>query len=199
MRWSQGVWSEQRLTDAINQTNQFYAIPYGPSGTAPTDDVRAFELYFERLEAAGLGKIKRPDLLIFKMLDKSYVDSFLKDIGGSKELPFILETELQPLIKRSLIAVECENSLWVAEKMPDYHKEFNHDIPGYPIVLNSLKRSVKNKKKNFFLKEFGNGRQKKRFNKKRKRNLRFFGKRFFLSRNCNDTANLKDYGIVACK
>jgi hypothetical protein len=123
MRWSQGVWSEQRLTDAINQTNQFYAIPYGPSGTAPTDDVRAFELYFERLEAAGLGKIKRPDLLIFKMLDKSYVDSFLKDIGGSKELPFILETELQPLIKRSLIAVECENSLWVAEKMPDYHKE----------------------------------------------------------------------------
>jgi len=28
MRWSQGVWSEKRLTDAINQTNQFYAIPY---------------------------------------------------------------------------------------------------------------------------------------------------------------------------
>jgi len=45
MRWSQGVWSEKRLTDAINQTHQFYAIPYGPSGTAPTDDVRAFELF----------------------------------------------------------------------------------------------------------------------------------------------------------
>ncbi|MFM6847005.1 MAG: AccI family restriction endonuclease [Dolichospermum sp.] len=72
MRWSQGVWSEKRLTDAINQTNQFYAIPYGPSGTAPTNDVRAFELYFERLESAGLGKIKRPDLLIFKIEEKSY-------------------------------------------------------------------------------------------------------------------------------
>jgi|GEM_PF-4742413 hypothetical protein len=35
-----------------------------------TDDVRAFELYFERLELAGLGNIKRPDLLIFKILKK---------------------------------------------------------------------------------------------------------------------------------
>jgi hypothetical protein len=30
MRWSQGVWSENRLIEAINRTNQFYAIPYGP-------------------------------------------------------------------------------------------------------------------------------------------------------------------------
>jgi hypothetical protein len=28
-------------------------------------------------------------------------------------------------------------------QMPDYHKEFNHDIPGYPIVLNSWKRKAK--------------------------------------------------------
>ena len=32
MRWSQGVWSEKRLTDAINATDEFFAIPYGPSG-----------------------------------------------------------------------------------------------------------------------------------------------------------------------
>jgi len=82
MRWSQGVWSEKRLIDAINKTKQFYAIPYGPSGTAPTDDVRAFELYFERLEAAGLGNIKRPDLLVFKIGDMTFVDQFLKKIGG---------------------------------------------------------------------------------------------------------------------
>lgn len=65
MRWSQGVWSEHRLTEAVNETGKFFAIPYGPSGTAPTGSVREFELYFERLEAAGLGKIKRPDLLLF--------------------------------------------------------------------------------------------------------------------------------------
>lgn len=121
MRWSQGVWSEKRLIDAVNKTNQFYAIPYGPSGTAPTDDVRAFELYFERLEAAGLGNIKRPDLLVFKTADKPFVDEFLKGIGGDEELPFIFEKDLRGLINKAVIAVECENSLWVAEKMPAYN------------------------------------------------------------------------------
>ena len=121
MRWSQGVWSETRIIDAVNKTKQFYAIPYGPSGTAPTDDVRAFELYFERLEAAGLGNIKRPDLLVFKIADKPFVDGFLQDTGGNEELPFIIENDLQDLISKAIIAVECENSLWVAEKMPDYN------------------------------------------------------------------------------
>ncbi len=121
MRWSQGVWSEKRLIDATNKTNLFYAIPYGPSGTAPTDDVRAFELYFERLEAAGLGHIKRPDLLVFKIADKTFVDKFIESIGGEEELPFITEDKLQPLIQKAIIAVECENSLWVAEKMPAYN------------------------------------------------------------------------------
>jgi hypothetical protein len=121
MRWSQGVWSEKRLIDATNKTNQFYAIPYGPSGTAPTDDVRAFELYFERLEAAGLGNIKRPDLLVFKIAHKPYVDKFLADIGGEEELPFIIEDKLKDIISKAIIAVECENSLWVAGKMPDFN------------------------------------------------------------------------------
>lgn len=121
MRWSQGVWSEKRLIDATNRTGQFYAIPYGPSGTAPTNDVRAFELYFERLEAAGLGHIKRPDLLVFKISEKPFVDKFLESIGGKEELPFITESKLQDLISKAIIAVECENSLWVAEKMPAYN------------------------------------------------------------------------------
>jgi hypothetical protein len=121
MRWSQGVWSEKRLIDAINKTTEFYAIPYGPSGTAPTDDVRAFELYFERLEAAGLGNIKRPDLLVYKFNDKPFVDKFLKEIGGEEELPFIIEDNLKELISKAIIAVECENSLWIAEKMPAYN------------------------------------------------------------------------------
>src|SRR3972149_11825887 len=63
MRWSQGVWSEKRLIEATNATGKYCALPYGPSGTAPTHDVRAFELYFERLEKAGLVKTKRPALL----------------------------------------------------------------------------------------------------------------------------------------
>jgi hypothetical protein len=109
------------LIDAVNQTGQFYAIAYGPSGVAPSDDVRAFELYFERLEAAGLGKVKRPDLLVFKKADKIFVDRFLDEIGGESELPFIVENDLHELIEKAIIAVECENSLWVAEKMPSFN------------------------------------------------------------------------------
>lgn len=125
MRWSQGVWSEKRLIDAINKTNRFYAIPYGPSGTAPTGDVRAFELYFERLEAAGLGKIKRPDLLVFKIADKKLTDKFLEEVGGEKELPFIAEKYLQDSIGKAIVAVECENSLWVADKMPAFNSQLS--------------------------------------------------------------------------
>lgn len=123
MRWSQGVWSEHRLVDVINSTGEFFAVPYGPSGTAPSNDVRAFELYFERLEKAGLGKIKRPDLLIFSKKDEKFVTDFLKKNGGDSELPFIPEKDLEFLIQKAKIAVECENSLWVAGKMPDYKTE----------------------------------------------------------------------------
>src|SRR5579875_2074933 len=50
MRWSQGEWSEKRLIQMITATERFVAIPYGPSSVAPEGDVRAYELYFERLE-----------------------------------------------------------------------------------------------------------------------------------------------------
>jgi hypothetical protein len=122
MRWSQGVWSENRLTDAVNKSDEFFAIPYGPSGVAPDNDPRAFELYFERLEEAGLGKLKRPDLLVFKSEHKASVNSIVEALGGLAELPFTREDKLRPLLDLALVAVECENSLWVARKMPNYGK-----------------------------------------------------------------------------
>jgi hypothetical protein len=125
MRWSQGVWSEERIIQAVNQTNEFFAIPYGPSGTAPDDDVRAFELYFERLEAAGLGKIKRPDLLVFKIRDQRAVTKAIEKIGGIAELPFAQETDtnMQVILSKAIVAVECENSLWKGKLMPDFGAE----------------------------------------------------------------------------
>lgn len=123
MRWSQGVWSENRLIEAVNETGEFFAIPYGPSGTAPTNDVRAFELYFERLEQAGLGDIKRPDLLVFKKSDQASVTEILNGVGGVPELPFTQEDRLKPLLDKAIIAVESENSLWKSKKMPDYKTE----------------------------------------------------------------------------
>ena len=122
MRWSQGVWSENRILQAVNEGNSYYAIPYGPSGTAPDDDVRAFELYFERLEEAGLRNVKRPDILVFKKKDNALVDELVEKIGGLKELPFNSESSplMKKLLSKSVMAIECENSLWVAKKMPDY-------------------------------------------------------------------------------
>ncbi len=120
MRWSQGVWSEQRLIQAVNKTKDFYAIPYGPSSVAPSDNVRAFELYFERLERAGLGKVKRPDLLVFPRSARTKVVRLVRAAGGVANLPFTEEGELTELLRLAIIAVECENSLWRAEKMPGY-------------------------------------------------------------------------------
>jgi len=122
MRWSQGVWSEERLVQAVNETDGYFALPYGPSGAAPDDDPRAFELYFERLENAGLGVVKRPDLLIFRKSDNKTIDRIVQQLGGISELPFTREDDanMQELLSKSLIAVECENSLWRAKKMPFY-------------------------------------------------------------------------------
>jgi len=122
MRWSQGVWSEERLTQAVNSTGKYFALPYGPSGTAPDNDVRAFELYFERLDQAGLGNIKRPDLLVYRLQDKAKVDSAVQQLGGLSELPFTPEdhAKMQDLLEHAVVAVECENSLWRAKQMPHY-------------------------------------------------------------------------------
>lgn len=34
MRWSQGVWSEERFIGAVNRTGKFVARPYGPRSVA---------------------------------------------------------------------------------------------------------------------------------------------------------------------
>ena len=122
MRWSQGVWSEERIVQAVNETNRYFALPYGPSGTAPDDDPKAFELYFERLEKAGLAGIKRPDLLIFPKRHEATAQKVVEALGGAQELPFTPEDSesMKELLSHAILAVECENSLWKAKNMPYY-------------------------------------------------------------------------------
>ncbi len=142
MRWSQGVWSEERLIQAVNETDKYFALPYGPSGTAPDDDPRAFELYFERLEKAGLGQLKRPDLLVFRRSQEKVVTGLVEQLGGNQELPFIPEDDpkVEKLLSLAILAVECENSLWRASQMPDYGSELKPQrrLGGAP----GLKRSA---------------------------------------------------------
>ena len=113
------------MIEAVNDSGRYFAIPYGPSGTAPSSDVHAFELYFERLEKAGLGDTKRPDLLVFRQSDTREIHEFLNGIGGPQELPFIEETKLSFLLNKAIAAIECENSLWRAKRMPDYATNFS--------------------------------------------------------------------------
>lgn len=122
MRWSQGRWSEAMLEAAVNRTLEFVAIPYGPSGVAPDTGVRDFELYFERLEHAGLGKLKRPDLLIIQKRHAEKVRQEIKAIGGDQELPFTREDNphMRKILAKAVMAVECENSLWESRRMPDF-------------------------------------------------------------------------------
>ena len=122
MRWSQGEWSEKRLIQAVNDTGKYAAFAYGPSSVAPEGNFRDWELYFERLEHAGLGKMKRPDLLIFRKVDENRVRSIIETLGGEGELPFIAEEEasLQELLSLAMIAVEAENSLWITRQMRDF-------------------------------------------------------------------------------
>ncbi|MDR7507210.1 MAG: AccI family restriction endonuclease [Armatimonadota bacterium] len=137
MRWSQGRWSEQLVVQAVNDTARYFALPYGPSGTAPEGNIREFELYFERLEKAGLGKMKRPDLLILPAAGRDKVARLVRDLGGPEELPFTREDDprMAELITRAVVAVECENSLWIAKQMPDYRADLTpqkrlHGKPG---------------------------------------------------------------------
>ena len=124
MRWSQGVWSEQKVIEGVNVTDEFYALAYGTSGVAP-EEVREFELYFERLEQAGLSQAKRPDILIYRKSDEANINDMVEELGGQSELPFSSEDSplMKELISKALIAVECENSLWRARQMPQYGAE----------------------------------------------------------------------------
>lgn len=124
MRWSQGVWSEQRLVQAVNQSGEFHAMPYGLSSVAPHEP-REVELYFERLEKAGLGQVKRPDLLVYSKTKEQSVRRVVEELGGESELPFASEDTpaMQELIRTAILAVECENSLWISKRMPDYGSE----------------------------------------------------------------------------
>jgi hypothetical protein len=139
MNWAKGAWSELRLREAVDRTGKFFALPYGPSGAAPDHDPREAERYFLRLEEAGLGKLKRPDLLIFQASQKPEIEELVYEIAGTQSkavpsagfenaiesLPFVREDDvrMRALLVKSLLAVECENSLWVAKKMPAYGKQ----------------------------------------------------------------------------
>ena len=119
MRFSQGRWAEDILMRTVNETDDLRAVPYGPSSVAPSNP-HEMERYFGRLDKAGaVGK--QPDLLVLTRDDYEAVRPQLDEIGLTN-LPFTPEADLDFLRSRAVIAVEVENSLWIANEMPDYGK-----------------------------------------------------------------------------
>jgi hypothetical protein len=72
-----------------------------------------------------LRDLKRPDLLVFQGKDRAKVRALVKNSGGVRELPFTPEdnANIEELLSLAILAVECENSLWKAQLMPDYGAE----------------------------------------------------------------------------
>ena len=66
--------------------------------------------------------MKRPDLLIFKKEDHHVVEKIIERLGGLSELPFTVEDNksMKEMVSKAVVAVECENSLWKGQLMPDY-------------------------------------------------------------------------------
>jgi hypothetical protein len=125
-RWSQAVWSKEQLIGAVDETGGYFALPYGPASVAPDDDIRSFELYFERLENAQPAGMKRPDLLLFRSIDREAVTKAVERLGGESELPFTPETHagMHLLLRRAILAVKCESSLWIARDVPGWDTDF---------------------------------------------------------------------------
>lgn len=129
MRWSQGRWSEEIVIRALNQTDQFGVIPYGPSTVAP-DDPQELELFFEKMDAINQ-EGKRPDLLLYDKPTFAWAQTQLGHrLGSVEKMAESPSVPFRDVIARARAALEIENSLWVTEKMPGFGKPFSRYTRG---------------------------------------------------------------------
>jgi len=113
MRFQQGRWSEDRIIDGINNTSDYRAVPYGISRVYVESGQETKEQYWKKyssIESYG----KRPDIVVFRRDVYDLIKSKL-----SEDPTLMTEDEWAPILKQSLCAIEAENSLWRASKMPD--------------------------------------------------------------------------------
>jgi hypothetical protein len=115
MRYEQGRWSEDRIIAAINESAEYRAIPYGRSAIGPADPEELQEYWAAYVKAESVGK--RPDVLVLPRADFEELEPVLRDLGDPT---VATDDELSDVLEAAVCGIEAENSLWVAEKMPDY-------------------------------------------------------------------------------
>jgi hypothetical protein len=118
MRWEQGQWSEDRILESINATEAYRAIPYGRSAIGPSERERLNEYWEEYSALEGVGK--RPDILVLRRDDH---DELAGKLAGLGDTTLAGDEALSGVIAKAVCGIEAENSLWIAERMPDYGKE----------------------------------------------------------------------------
>lgn len=117
MRFEQGRWSEERIIESINNSNEYVAIPYGRSSIGPKDKDEIKEYWKKFCEVEG--NFKRPDILV---IPKDIYEKNKNAWKGILTDPTICpDKEMQPIINASVCGIEAENSLWIAKKMPDFN------------------------------------------------------------------------------
>lgn len=116
MRYEQGRFSELRIIDSITASKEYCALPYGRSAVGPKDKgkIAAYFEEFTKLEGEGF---KRPDILVLRRHDFEELQPYIQTLGDTT---LATDEAMQPIFDRSVCAIEAENSLWVAEKMPDF-------------------------------------------------------------------------------
>lgn len=123
-KWSLGSWAEQKIINAINDSECFRAVSYGKSGvsTAKTkEEVRDYWNLHKERESFG----KRPDVLVFekdiyaKLLEDEKKAEFLKDLAGN------LESDISEIVNASLLGIESEASIWQGEKMKHFGRNWS--------------------------------------------------------------------------
>jgi hypothetical protein len=130
MRFHQGRWSEDRIITGINNTANYRAVPYGISRVYVENGQETIEEYwrkYSQIEKYG----KRPDIMVFR---KTIYDKIKKELSDDPTL--MTEEEWKPLVNQSLCAIEAENSLWRASKMPD--KDLKLPLPKKNVIAPNI-------------------------------------------------------------
>ena len=104
-KWSLGSWAESHIIRAINESNEFRALPYGKSGVGPTGKQERRTYWEEYRERESRGK--RPDILVF---EKGVFDRFAQSDSLSllNDLPNKREDEIRDIINNCLLGIESE-------------------------------------------------------------------------------------------
>ena len=121
-KWSLGSWAEQKIISAINNSDSFSAMPYGKSGVSSAKNLQERQEYWNlHKERESFGK--RPDVLVFERsvyenLSSKY-SSILDNLSDN------VESDIQEIVERSLLAIESEASIWQGEKMKHFGRNWS--------------------------------------------------------------------------